>query len=109
MITQLMEELTEITEREVARAERKHPAYTSDHEAYAVLLEEYEEVKEELEKIHEHLAMWWVDIKYNDTLQRKSYLKEIFESALCCASESLQVAAVACRAGAFKDEKGDKG
>lgn len=109
MIQSIREELTEIVEREIARAEKKYPAYASDHEAYAVLLEEYEEAKEELGKIHEHLAMWWVDIKYNDTLQRKSYLKEIFESALCCASESLQVAAVACRAGAFKDEKGDKG
>ena len=94
----LTEELTEITEREAARADKKWPRYASHHEAYAVLLEEVLEAQEELIKLRHALDLYWGAIRNNRTEDFDDLLYTIRRQALLCAAESVQAAAVCERA-----------
>lgn len=98
MITQLTEELAEITEREAARADKKWPRYASHHEAYAVLLEEVQEAWSELKGLRNTLNLYWGSIRNNRTEDFDDLLYTIRRQALLCAAESVQAAAVCERA-----------
>lgn len=115
-MNKLIEEVTELIEREYGRAGAKFGLTNhSDHESYAVLLEEFQEAQVELKTVERQLEMFWGHTKCNDTDHVKyRLLMQMARNAVFGACEMIQVAAMAkkaamtvCDRGAIKEFKGE--
>ena len=69
--------------------------YHSMHEGFAVLLEEVEEAEKELDYIKNHMAMFWDNVKTDDTELAKANVRSVAFDAVQLAKEACQIAAVA--------------
>lgn len=95
MMTKLLIEVGELTDKEYARANEQYPAFASDHEGHDVMMEEIEEAEEELEHIHSiEIAMKYA-VRRNDAEDVNKTAMAMYETAQKMAAESIQVAAMA--------------
>ena len=100
MMDKLIQEVTELVEREYGRASAKFGCTNnSDHESYAVLLEECEEAEAEYEGVQRAMAYLWALIKKNDADDTKfEACHRLQKRAMLAACEFIQVAAMAKKA-----------
>jgi hypothetical protein len=98
-MTELLEEIGKCAEHELSRANKKFPMFHSGHEAYGVIKEEVEETASEMNSINDDLGILWFRVKTNeDAACVKNALVELSNSAMKCAAEACQVAAMAVKA-----------
>ena len=107
-MNKLIEEVTELIEREYGRAGAKFGLTNhSDHESYAVLLEELEEAKVEVGTLERQAALFWGMTKCNDPDAKKfRLLLQMHKNALYGACELIQVAAMAKKAALTVCDRG---
>lgn len=107
----LIADVKELVDEEYHRAAIKFGATNkSDHESYAVLLEELEEAQSEVAEVHFQLQHFWQLTKANDDdLSKFSRLLELERRALLAACELIQVTAMAKKAAATVEIRGELG
>lgn len=107
----LIADVTHLVEDEYNRAAIKFGATNnSDHESYAVLLEELEEAQSEVAEVHFQLQHFWELTKANDDdLSKFSRLLELERRAKLAACELIQVTAMAKKAAATVEIRGELG
>lgn len=107
----LIADVKELVDEEYLRAATKFGATNnSDHESYAVLLEELEEAQSEVAEVHFQLQHFWQLTKANDDdLSKFSRLLEMERRALLAACELIQVTAMAKKAAATVEIRGELG
>lgn len=99
-MNKLIEEVTELIEREYGRAGAKFGLTNhSDHESYAVILEELQEAEQEVARFKDALNAFWHFVK-NDYVDHDKFAEceEMNRRALLGACEMIQVAAMAKKA-----------
>ena len=96
----LIEEVKECIEREYGRAGAKFGLTNhSDHESYAILLEEMEEAENELYRVEKYMKEFWEQVKGDYPPYGKfTCCGDMERSAMLCACEMIQVAAMAKKA-----------
>lgn len=107
-MNKLIEEVTELVEREYGRAGAKFGLTNhSDHESYAILLEEFEEAQNEMYGADKYLKEFWELVKgeYN-SYGKLTCCKDMERKALLCACEMIQVAAMAKKAALTLCDRG---
>lgn len=107
-MTKLIKEVKKCVVSEYHRAGVKF-GFTnhSDHESYAVILEEFEEAKFEAESFERVLNDFWYAVKRNVSPSDKlSVCRKLEVTALLCACEMIQVAAMAKKAYATIRDQG---
>lgn len=93
----LKEEITEIANMELNRANEKFPLFNSKHEGAAVIYEELEESKEAMEALETSFCCLWDDVRGKET---PCYLKDeikplkLADMAINLACEAIQTAAM---------------
>ena len=96
MMTKLLKLVRPIVKKELEEANKNFPMFHSSHEAYATLKEEIEEAGEELTDTESLLGYFWLQVKDDDKNSDKlRTLNELKETAILCACESIQAAAMA--------------
>ena len=95
---ELLDEVEQAAKNELARANKVHPLFNSLHEAYGVLAEELDEATEALKLTEENFDMFFVCVKKNNEKSACTYLEAARASAIDCAAEAIQVAAMAQKA-----------
>ena len=95
---ELLNEVEQAAKNELARANAIHPLFNSLHEAYGVLAEELDEATEALKLTEENFDMFFACVKKNNEKSVYTYLEAARNTALDCAAESIQVAAMAQKA-----------
>lgn len=96
MRTGLIQETTEVIDKELKAANEKFRAFASTHEAYAVILEEAQEAENELRNVARNLQALWIEIKSNsDKESLKVVAAGVEGSARALAAEAIQTAAMA--------------
>lgn len=100
MMDKLIQEVSELVEKEYGRAAAKFGcANNSDHESYAVLKEELDEAQDEVKSAEDVLNYFWRQIKRDSDAQSKLQICANLQScAMLAACEFIQVAAMAKKA-----------
>ena len=98
MMNKLIEEVSELTQREYERAAQSHgPINHSTHESYAVLKEECEEARDETLLTELYLDKYWKSVRQDDYREQVENLEVLFNKALLAACEYIQTAAMALK------------
>lgn len=85
-----------LSEEELAEANKKHPLFADSHHAYGVIKEEVEELHEEGVTIEGLLSEMWYRIR--EDMETEDILRQIKAHAVDAAREAIQVAAMAQKA-----------
>lgn len=104
MIEPIIEFINACADEELARANTEHPQFRSKHEAYGVLAEELHEAETEYNLLKENEKRIELETfnDYSDE-EMKRALKDLRSSAICCASELVQVIAMCDKWSAMYD------
>ena len=107
-MNKLIEEVTELVEREYGRAGAKFGLTNhSDHESYAILLEELQEAEQEMAQFKKSMSDFWHFVKSDyDDHDKFVECVEMHKRALLAACEMIQVAAMAKKAALTVCDRG---
>lgn len=94
---EILEKMEDAAEEERNRIVQKKGFYHTLHEGYAVLLEEVEEAQEEMESLREDMKAMWGKIREDAEDEAAEIAEEIYNDAMKCAAELMQVGAVCLR------------
>ena len=95
---ELLNEVEQAVENELARANKQHPLFNSLHEEYGILAEEIAEAKEAFEETEIMFDKFFMYMRKDDYSSANDYLAYIKKNAIDCAAEMVQVAAMAQKA-----------
>ena len=97
MMTKLVEKVTNLVKEEYELASAIHGAkHNSPHEAFGVIYEEIEESLVENHNVQKTVADFWNEVKVNAKTEDLIAIAEnMRNSAILCACEMIQVAAMA--------------
>ena len=95
---ELLNEVEQAVENELARANKQHPLFNSLHQSYGILAEEIAEAKEAFEEIERMFDRFFMCVRKDDYSSANDYLAYIKKNAIDCAAEMVQVAAMAQKA-----------
>ena len=95
---ELLNEVEQAVENELARANKQHPLFNSLHEEYGILAEEIAEAKEAFEETERMFDRFFMCMRKDDYSSANDYLTYIKKNAIDCAAEMVQVAAMAQKA-----------
>ena len=95
---ELLNEVEQAVENELARANKQHPLFNSLHEEYGILAEEIAEAKEAFEETERMFDRFFMCMRKDDYSSANDYLAYIKKNAIDCAAEMVQVAAMAQKA-----------
>lgn len=100
MMTKLVEKVTNLVKEEYELASAIHGAkHNSPHEAFGVIYEEIEESLVENHNVQKTVADFWDEVKVNAKTEDLIAIAEnMRNSAILCACEMIQVAAMAHKA-----------
>lgn len=100
MMTKLVEKVTNLVKEEYELASAVHGAkHNSPHEAYGVILEELQEASYEDVNTRRMFQNFWDEVKVNAKTEDLITISEnMRNSAILCACEMIQVAAMAHKA-----------
>lgn len=108
----LLKRMYGLAKEEYERANSAHGPIASAHEGWTLAKEELEETQEELEETQEeldsvglHLGYVWDDVKPDDLPAAKRAANVAWATAIRCACEAVQVAAVCYRFMDLKEEE----
>lgn len=93
----ILEKMEAAAEAEYEKILAKWGVFHSAHEGYAVLLEEAEEAQEEMESLREDMKAMWGKIREDAEDEAAGIAEEIYNDAMKCAAELMQVGAVCLR------------
>lgn len=98
--------LTQAAEEEKNAAIRAHGLFHSDHEAWAVLKEEVEELLElfDEDKIYVDIDKLWDKVRRDKEIGMGD-MKEIYNWAMSCAKEAVQVFAMCLKWGESNEQR----
>lgn len=89
----LINDVQNLMDEELGRANEKFPLFHSQHEGYAVILEEVEELEEELKSLKISLSKVWNCTK--EDLECDNHIQYIKHKAKLLAAEAIQIGAMA--------------
>ena len=95
---ELLNEVEQAVENELARANKQHPLFNSLHQSYGILAEEIAEAKEAFEETERMFDRFFMCMRKDDYSSANDYLAYIKKNAIDCAAEMVQVAAMAQKA-----------
>ena len=95
---ELLNEVEQAVENELARANKQHPLFNSLHQSYGILAEEIAEAKEAFEETERMFDRFFMCVRKDDYSSANDYLAYIKKNAIDCAAEMVQVAAMAQKA-----------
>lgn len=95
---ELLNEVEQAVENELARANKQHPLFNSLHQSYGILAEEIAEAKEAFEETEIMFDKFFMCMRKDDYSSVNDYLAYIKKNAIDCAAEMVQVAAMAQKA-----------
>ena len=95
---ELLNEVEQAVENELARANKQHPLFNSLHQSYGILAEEIAEAKEAFEETERMFDRSFMCMRKDDYSSANDYLAYIKKNAIDCAAEMVQVAAMAQKA-----------
>lgn len=95
---ELLNEVEQVVENELARANKQHPLFNSLHQSYGILAEEIAEAKEAFEETERMFDRFFMCVRKDDYSSANDYLAYIKKNAIDCAAEMVQVAAMAQKA-----------
>lgn len=95
---ELLNEVEQAVENELARANKQHPLFNSLHEEYGILAEEIAESEESFEETEIMFDKFFMYMRKDDYSSANDYLAYIKKNAIDCAAEMVQVAAMAQKA-----------
>ena len=95
---ELLNEVEQAVENELARANKQHPLFNSLHEEYGILAEEIAESEESFEETEIMFDTFFMCMRKDDYSSANDYLAYIKKNAIDCAAEMVQVAAMAQKA-----------
>lgn len=95
---ELLNEVEQVVENELARANKQHPLFNSLHQSYGILAEEIAEAKEAFEETERMFDRFFMCMRKDDYSSANDYLAYIKKNAIDCAAEMVQVAAMAQKA-----------
>ena len=95
---ELLDEVEQAMKNELGRANKKHPLFNSLHQAYGVIAEELDEAKESFKYAEEAFDKFFMCMRKDHYNSACDYLEDIRASAIDCAAEMVQVAAMAKKA-----------
>ena len=91
----LIQETTEVIEKELKAASEKFPAFNSRHEGYAVILEEIEETHAAYNNTKALVErIWWLTKGNSEKAEFKKLVEDAFKAAREMAEEAIQTAAM---------------
>lgn len=93
----ILEKMEVAAEEEYEKILAKWGVFHSAHEGYAVLQEEVEEAQEEMESLREDMKAMWGKIREDAEDEAAGIVEEIYNDAMKCAAELMQVGAVCLR------------
>lgn len=93
----ILEKMEAATEAEYEKILAKWGVFHSTHEGYAVLQEEVEEAQEEMESLREDMKAMLGKIREEAEDEAAGIAEEIYNDAMKCAAELMQVGAVCLR------------
>ena len=95
---ELLNEVEQAVENELARANKQHPLFNSLHQSYGILAEEIAEAKEAFEETERMFDRFFMCMRKDDYSSANDYLAYIKKNAIDCAAEMVQVAVMAQKA-----------
>jgi len=95
---ELLNEVEQAVENELARANKQHPLFNSLHQSYGILAEEIAEAKEAFEETERMFDRFFMCMRKDDYSSANDNLEHIKKNAIDCAAEMIQVAAMAQKA-----------
>lgn len=95
---ELLNEIEQVAKNELARANAIPPLFNSLHEACGVLAEELDEAAEALRLTEEDFGVFFACVKKNNEKSAYTHLEAARNIALDCATEMVQIAAMAQKA-----------
>lgn len=93
----ILEKMEAAAEAEYEKILAKWGVFHRAHEGYSVLLEEVEEAQEEMESLREDMKAMWGKIREDAEDEAAGIAEEIYNDAMKCAAELMQVGAVCLR------------
>ena len=103
-----VDEINPLVINELKRAAEKHgEKFNSRHEAFGVLMEELEEATLSHSLLQQCLIKYWDSVK-KDEKDIAGKLDEIKLQAILLAVESIQIAAMACKAQVLEENRKEK-
>ena len=94
-MTELLQEVQQVIENVLERANEAKLTLHSPYEAYAVLKNYYDGIKENRHQIKLFLSDFWDDVKEDNIICYPEDLMRINTCAVSCAKAAIKVAAVA--------------
>lgn len=95
MMTKLLNEVSNIVEKEYDRASAQHGStFNSIHEGYAVIKEEFDECHDELTLSEFFIDLYWKAVKNNNTEAQHDNLVRLYNKSMLAACEAIQTAAM---------------
>ena len=94
-MTELLQEVQQVIENALERANEAKLTLHSPEEAYAVLKNHYDGVKEKRRQIKLFLSDFWDDVKEDNFICYPEDLMRINDCAVSCAEAAIKVAATA--------------
>lgn len=95
---ELLNEVEQAVENELARANKQHSLFNSLHQSYGILAEEIAEAKEAFEETERMFDRFFMCMRKDDYSSANDYLAYIKKNAIDCAAEMVQIAAMAQKA-----------
>lgn len=100
MMNKTMEGVKRLADQELNMANEQYPLFASNHEGIAVIREELEEAEDDMESMFRYFKQMWgqvkadIDISENQEHIKDDYVFALGGSAIHCACECIQVAAM---------------
>ena len=94
MMDKTIEGVEKLADAELKMANEQHPLFASNHEGAAVILEEVEEAEIELNAMKNCYELLWHEVKSDDPTRAGLWADSLKRSAIRCAAECIQVAAM---------------
>jgi hypothetical protein len=95
--TMTREEIKELVDNELVKAETKFGPMNSAHEGYAVTLEEVQEAAEIMEFISGKMNVVWDYTRRNRPELQEMYMRDVYTNGLDLIKEAIQLTAMAKR------------